>query len=30
MEKEFLEKIEEVVITVALIMGILFMVFHWR
>jgi hypothetical protein len=30
MGKEFLEKIEELAITVALIMGILFMVFHWR
>jgi len=30
MEKEFLEKIEELVITIALVMGIIFMVFHWR
>jgi hypothetical protein len=28
--KRFLEKIEASVITVALILGILFMVIHWR
>lgn len=30
MDKEILEKIEAVVIMVALIFGILFMVMHWR
>jgi hypothetical protein len=30
MDKEFLEKIEAAVITVALILGILVMVLHWR
>lgn len=30
MDKEFLEKIEEIVITVVLIIGVLFMVMHWR
>ncbi len=30
MDKEILEKIEAAVITVALILGILFMVMHWR
>jgi hypothetical protein len=30
MDKEILEKIEAAVITVALILGIFFMVMHWR
>jgi hypothetical protein len=30
MYKEFFVKIEAAVITVALLMGILFMVIHWR
>lgn len=30
MDKEILEKIEAAVITVALILGILVMVIHWR
>ena len=30
MEKELLEKIEETVITVALVIGILIMVLYWR
>ncbi len=30
MGKEILEKIEEIVITVALVLGIFFMVLHWR
>jgi len=30
MGKEILEKIEEIVITLALVAGIFFMVFHWR
>jgi len=30
MNKEHLGKIEEIVITVVLIIGILFMVMHWR
>ena len=30
MEKEILEKIKELVITVALVIGIFFMVLHWR
>jgi len=30
MDKEILEKIEAAVITVALMIGIFFMVMHWR
>jgi hypothetical protein len=30
MDKEILEKIEAAIITMALIIGILFMVMHWR
>jgi hypothetical protein len=30
MEKNILEKIEEIVITLALVIGIFFMVLHWR
>ncbi len=30
MEKKILERIEEIVITVALVIGVCFMVLHWR
>jgi hypothetical protein len=30
MSKQFFDKIEAAVITVALVLGILFMVMHWR